>query len=104
MDSERYSLEHILPENPGDWPQFSEEEFEDSVYRLGNLALLEASKNRGMGNLPFNQKKPIYAASQFEITKNIALDNSDWNVSRLAARQTWMAHQATSIWRIAQLS
>jgi hypothetical protein len=104
-DSERYSLEHILPENPGDnWPQFSEDEFEDSVYRLGNMTLLEAASNRGIGNLPFKQKKPIYAASQFETTKNIAVDNDDWNPARLAARQSWMANQATSIWRVGQLS
>ncbi|HEY6349337.1 MAG TPA: DUF262 domain-containing protein [Candidatus Angelobacter sp.] len=105
IESERYSLEHILPENPADnWGQFTEEQFEDSVYRLGNMTLLEASRNRGIGNLPFSRKKPIYAASQFEITKNIAVDNDDWNQARLAARQAWMANQATSIWRVTQLS
>jgi hypothetical protein len=68
------------------------------------MTLLEAASNRGIGNLPFKQKKPIYAASQFETTKNIAVDNDDWNPARLAARQSWMANQATSIWRVGQLS
>jgi hypothetical protein len=105
IDSERYSLEHILPENPeGNWPQFSEEQFEDSVYRLGNMTLLESAINRDIGNLPFPQKRPIYSISQFEITKNIGIDNNDWNLARVAARQLWMANQATSIWRVAQLS
>ena len=27
-----------------------------------------------------------------------------WTLDRLAARQRWMAHQATGIWRIAQLT
>jgi hypothetical protein len=105
MESERYSLEHILPESPGEnWPQFTEEEFEDSIYRLGNMTILEAAPNREVGNQPFAAKRTIYSTSQFEITKNVALDNNEWNTSRLAARQTWMANQATSIWRIAQLS
>jgi hypothetical protein len=105
VDSERYSLEHILPVNPGaNWQQFTDEELEDSVYRLGNMTLLETAANRDIGNLSFSEKKPIYAASQFQITRNIADENSDWNIGRIAARQAWMANQATAIWRVAQLS
>ncbi|HEV2960706.1 MAG TPA: HNH endonuclease family protein [Candidatus Angelobacter sp.] len=81
VDSERYSLEHILPVNPGaNWQQFTDEELEDSVYRLGNMTLLETAANRDIGNLSFSEKKPIYAASQFQITRNIADENSDWNI------------------------
>ena len=104
-DSELYSLEHTLPENPGDnWPHLSEQELENAVYRLGNMTLLERSVNRDIGNLSFPEKKPVYAASQFEITKKVAAENEQWDLSRIAARQAWMASQATSIWRIAQLS
>ena len=105
MESERYSLEHILPENPGpNWPQFTDEEAENSIYRLGNMTLLEAAANREIGNLPFTDKKLVYTASQFQITKNIAIENNDWNLSRIAAHQNWMAKQATVIWRVDQLS
>jgi len=45
----------------------------------------------------------VYAASAFGITKKIAEDNADWTPERLAARQNWMANQATAIWRIDQL-
>ncbi len=105
IESERYSLEHILPVNPSDnWPQFTDEELDESVYRLGNMTLLETAANRGLGNAAFSEKKGIYISSQFQITKNVALENSDWNISRISARQAWMANQAITIWRIAQLS
>lgn len=105
IDSERYSLEHILPENPGqNWPQFTEDQAEESLYRIGNMTLLEGALNRDLGNAPFHQKKNAYTASEFQITRDIAADNSEWDVGRLSARQMWMANQATSIWRLAQLS
>jgi hypothetical protein len=104
-DSLRYSIEHVLPENPGDgWPQFGDAQRDESVYRLGNLTLLETKENRPLGNASFEAKREVYRDSQFEITKNIARDNADWTVDRLAERQRWMAAQATAIWRIAQLS
>jgi len=46
----------------------------------------------------------VYAESSFGITKKIADDNADGTPERMAARQKWMAHQATAIWRIDQLS
>lgn len=104
-ESPKYSLEHVLPESTGDqWPQFSDEQAEESVYRLGNLTLLEAEANRGIGNASFANKKAVYAASAFEVTKRIAAENEEWTVDRLAERQRRMARQATSIWRIAQLA
>ena len=105
VESERYSLEHVLPVNPSDsWPQFADEELDEIVYRLGNMTLLETSANRGLGNAAFFEKKAVYMSSQFQITKNVALENSDWNISRISARQAWMANQAITIWRVAQLS
>lgn len=105
VESERYSLEHVLPENPdNNWPQFSEEEFEENVYRLGNMTLLTTASNRGLGNASFDAKKLVYEKSEFQITRNITIENNVWNADRIAARQGWLANQATAIWRIAQLS
>ena len=57
------------------------------------MTLLERSVNRDIGNLSFPEKKPVYAASQFEITKKVAAENEQWDLSRIAARQAWMASQ-----------
>lgn len=105
MDSPRYTLEHVLPESPTEkWSQFSDEDFEQSVYRIGNYALLSSDRNRKAGNLSFDEKKTIYERSEFELTRRIASENDDWTVDRLSERQRWMARQATAIWRISQLS
>jgi hypothetical protein len=105
LDSDSFNLEHVLPENPETgWEAFSDDEEEALVYRLGNLTLLSKGANKDLGNAPYVTKKPVYAASSFGVTRKIAEDNADWTPERLAARQNWMANQATSIWRIDQLS
>jgi hypothetical protein len=104
-DSDNFNLEHVLPENPETgWEAFSDEEAEALVYRLGNLTLLAKGANRDLANGPYALKKPAFATSAFGVTRKIAEDNADWTPERLAARQNWMARQATSIWRIDQLS
>lgn len=105
FDSDSFNLEHILPENPeAGWEDFSDNEVEAMVYRLGNLTLLAKGANQDLGNSSYATKKPVYAASPFGITKKIAEENADWTPERLAARQNGMANQATAIWRIEQLS
>ncbi len=104
-DSDAFNIEHILPQNPEQgWEDFRDEDVELMAYRLGNMTLMQSGANRAAGNAPFATKKIAFAASQFEITRKVAVDNADWTPERLAARQNWMANQAASIWRIAQLS
>ena len=94
------TIEHILPENAGvDWDQdFPRIIQSNYVYRLGNYTLLEDHLNRNCEILPFNQKKPFYQRSQYEMTK--AINYTDWNPGILDARQNDLARRATSIWRI----
>ncbi len=105
FDSDSFNLEHILPENPEKgWEAFSDDDVEALVYRLANLTLLSRGANKDIGNAPYTTKKPVFGASTFGITQKIAEDNADWTPERLTARQEWMANQATSIWRMDQLS
>lgn len=104
-NSDRYTLEHILPEHPSEaWSAFSDEEVERLVYRLGNFTILEKARNRDIGNKAFSDKRPIYAASEFALTRKVAEENDEWTPVRLTDRQNWLAKQATGIWRIAELS
>jgi hypothetical protein len=104
-DSATFTVEHILPQNPeGGWEQFSEMEADANVYRIGNMTLLETTKNREIGNAAFGIKRAAFEESMFETTKKIAADNDDWTPQRVAARQNSMAKVAISIWRVAQLS
>ncbi|MBL8208390.1 MAG: DUF262 domain-containing protein [Blastocatellia bacterium] len=105
FDSESFNLEHILPQHPeSGWDAFTEEEVEAMVFRLGNMTLLQTSANRNQGNEDYAAKKTAYAGSGFTLTRKIAEENTDWTPERIDARQNWMAKQATSIWRVAQLS
>lgn len=105
FDSEKYNIEHILPENPGEgWEHLSDAEVERSLYRIGNMTLLKSKINRSLGNQSFAEKKALYQTSEFELTRRIQEESEEWNEKRIAARQRWMANQATGIWRIDQLS
>lgn len=105
FESDAYNLEHVLPQNSAaGWEAFSDEEVEAMVYRLGNMALMAKSANKDVGNAAFSVKKPVLAASAFELTRKIATDNADWTPERITARQKGLANMASSVWRIAQLS
>jgi len=47
-DTDPATIEHILPENPGEeWiGSYPEKRWEEDVYRIGNLTLLESYANR----------------------------------------------------------
>ncbi|MEX0867587.1 MAG: DUF262 domain-containing HNH endonuclease family protein [Pirellulales bacterium] len=98
--STRSSIEHVLPERPNtEWERvFNEEEHERYVARLGNYALLESGKNKDAEQLPFDDKKSIFAASQYELTKELS-QYPDWTVEQIKNRQRDLARLATAVWR-----
>lgn len=98
------TLEHVLPESPGkNWTQFTEAAAESEVYRIGNMALLEAALNRDAGSRPFDEKKALYLRSSNSSCRAIAERYEEWTESTINERQKAQADLATSIWRVAQL-
>lgn len=103
--SDIFSIEHVLPQNPqSGWETFSDEEADALTYRLGNMTLLNAGENRALSTASYEIKRATYERSRFMITQTLAEHHATWTPEQLAAHQNWMAKQATSIWRIAQLS
>jgi hypothetical protein len=103
--SDAFNIEHILPQNaPDGWGGFNNEEADSLVYRLGNMTLMQSSNNRDAGTVEYTNKRDQYENSGFTLTRKVAEENAEWTPERIAQRQIWMADQATSIWRIAQLS
>lgn len=102
IESSRYTIEHILPENPSDdnWGQFTEQQQETFTYRLGNMTVLEAKDNRDLGHSDYDKKRLTYEKSCFAITRNLADQYDQWTMEKIRANQRWMAKQATSIWRV----
>lgn len=103
--SDKYSIEHILPEHPGEnWAAFTDEQIDRCVYRIGNMTPLAAGPNRDVGNASYAEKKPVYEQSEFDVTKRVAAEHAEWTPESIASRQQWLANQAMSIWRLAELS
>ncbi|MBI2190921.1 MAG: DUF262 domain-containing protein [Planctomycetes bacterium] len=102
--SDKYTLEHVLPEHPNEnWAFFTDEQVDRCVYRIGNLTPLETGPNRDIGNKTYEQKRATYEECSFEITRRLAAEYKEWTPERIASRQHWLATQATAIWRIAEL-
>lgn len=96
------TIEHILPENGNKnyLEQFPQSIHESVVYRLGNYTILEDDKNRACEALPFDDKKVIYATSQYELSKEI--NSNSWTPNSIDIRQERLANYATAVWRISQ--
>jgi len=98
--SERNTIEHILPENPSEEWDISDEEIERSRYRLGNLTLLERGKNNNLKNKTYSEKTVVFETSGFKSTKEIPDNYQNWNESSIINRQKRLARKAKTIWKI----
>ena len=104
-ESDLFTIEHILPENADDtWGNFTFEEINRSVYRMGNLTLLERKLNREAGQKGYVEKIVLFAQSNSELTKTLPDNFNTWNEDKLAARQRELAKHAKAIWKIQELS
>lgn len=104
VSSDLFTIEHILPENAQDnWGGFSSEEINRSIYRIGNLTLLEKKLNRQADQFSFDEKVKVYNQSKSKLTQDITLHYETWTEEKIASRQRNLAKSAKSIWRIQEL-
>lgn len=103
-ESDLFTVEHILPENTIDtWGEFNFDEMNRSIYRIGNLTLLEKKLNREADQQPYAEKIKLFEQSNSELTKSIPEHYSIWNENKVAARQKQLAKHAKAIWKIQEL-
>lgn len=101
-DTDPGTVEHILPENPADaWEEsFPHRLWEESIYSLGNLTLLESATNRRLGNAVYSEKLSAYAQSGYTLTRRIPeIAPEQWTPELLAERQRQLAERAAHLWR-----
>jgi uncharacterized protein with ParB-like and HNH nuclease domain len=104
-ESDLFTVEHILPENVHEtWGDFTFEQLNRSVYRIGNLTLLEKKLNREADQKPYAEKLIIFQQSNSMLTKLIPEHFQIWNEDKVAARQKELAKHAKAIWKIQELS
>lgn len=98
-DEQHVNLEHVLPVAPKlkDWPKFDRESAEIYQQRIGNMALLIASKNTRLGNKPFAEKRKVFQESSIVTTKSIA-ERHGWSADAINERQKDLARVAVRAW------
>jgi len=97
-NEEQVNLEHILPQNPSTaWGHIDAESAKAAHKRLGNMALLKARINVAAANKGFAEKRKIYLASEFLLTKEVAKAAS-WLPTDIESRQKELAKMAVAAW------
>ena len=97
-------MEHILPKSADEnWGDFDLDTIQNSIYKLGNLTLLEKNLNNALDVEPFSNKNKVYGRSNSKITQSIPTHYSTWNERNITARQGRLAVEAKTVWRIQEL-
>lgn len=92
------NLEHVLPENPGPgWAHVDPETAAAFHRRVGNMALLQVTKNIKIGNDAFATKQPVLKASLYKLTNEIAA-HTNWGMKEITERQKQLAKIAVKTW------
>jgi len=101
FESAKYSIEHILPEKPSEeWAHVEDAKLDRLMYRLGNMTILETTRNRELGNAGYSQKRAAYEQSDIAITNKIALHYDSWDEQKIEVRQGKLADIAAGIWKL----
>lgn len=98
-DVSKVNLEHVLPQSYSKDIGLSKPDFDDLITRLGNQTIMQAEWNRDIGNLPFAQKKPVFARSEIEITRELS-EYDRFTRAEIDDRQNEMAELAPKIWSL----
>ena len=102
------TVEHVLPQNPASdsvWLRnFTQQEHEKYVHRLGNLVLLSRRKNSEAQNYDFQKKKEKYfttntGVSPFALTTQV-LQEDEWTPAVIERRQQKLIAVLKQVWRL----
>jgi len=100
------SVEHVLPQSPqkgSKWFEWwtDDEEREEYVHRLGNLALLSRRKNSQAKNFEFKKKKEKYfqrgGVCPFTLTTQV-LNQDHWTPEVVQERQEQLVDKLKEVW------
>ena len=106
---DRYSLEHIMPKVWKDnWPLpagVTEDQRQEAVFCLGNLAMLPSKLNTSISNASWQTKKDgkgknfgiVYYASDIETLANV-VTQPEWNETKISERADWIAAKIKEVW------
>jgi Protein of unknown function DUF262/Protein of unknown function (DUF1524) len=93
------NLEHVMPLSSGEDWEIDDDMAETTQNLLGNMVLLKSTQNRDLGNLPFAEKKLVYAKSGYDLTKRVA-GYDQWTSDEIRDRQAKLAKLAVKTWAL----
>lgn len=94
------TLEHVLPQNPGDkWEGLDAEQQKPLTRRLGNLCLMNKTGNEALANKAFAAKREPLAAAPYALTSMIA-EYDGWGLEQIESRQSKLAALAAKAWPV----
>jgi len=97
-NEDQLNLEHVMPQVPSaDWIRLDPDIIRTYTKRMGNLALLPAGVNSGVGNESFASKKAKLAASTLKLTSMIGTQTK-WTPAEIQKRQDKLADLAVKTW------
>ena len=92
------TLEHVLPQRTGNnWPGIEPAIHSTYFKRLGNMTLLAQTPNADIGNDPFDDKKEVFQASEYQLTREIASEQT-WGPAEIEDRQRRLSDLAVKAW------
>ena len=98
------TVEHILPRNPSpdsEWlRKFTQEEIQELVDKLGNLALLSRRKNSKASNYDFKKKIDVYFKVEtipFRITQQLR-EYEEWTPETLIKRHNELLDKSKEVY------
>lgn len=104
-DTSKYSIEHIMPQNPKltpDWRKMLGEDWREVqrqwLHRLGNLTL--TGYNSSYSDKPFSEKKKIkggFEESSVRLNKFVR-EQSEWTPVEMQKRAKALASKALAVW------
>lgn len=88
-----------MPLKAGEEWDVDDDMAETSQNLLGNMVLLKSTQNRDLGNLPFAEKRLVYAKSGYDLTKRVA-GYEQWTLDEICDRQALLAKLAIKTWSL----
>jgi len=89
------TLEHVYAQNAASF----DPAMTDCLHILGNLAVLSPADNGAVGNLPFTNKKAVFANSPSPLNRQIAAANA-WGATEVGARQNRLKDMAIKVFAL----
>lgn len=98
------SVEHVLPQSPkhwANWSGFPRGEHDEWIHKIGNLTLMGISDNKpgAQFNNNFEVKREFYARSSVALTRELS-KAEEWTPETIERRQKKMIKRATQVWDI----